>query len=571
MGLLVSGIGVLVLGYSASYFDPSRHGGEPDLGRLAGLMVGFAGAMLGLVLANGLLTLFIFWELTSVTSFLLIGFDDRSAAARAAAVRALLVTGAGGLCLLAGLLMLGQQGGTTTISGLLSAPPSGSVTNAALVLVLLGAFTKSAQWPFNFWLPGAMAAPTPVSAYLHSATMVKAGIVVIARLAPAFAAAGPWRPMVVTAGVITMFVGGIAALRQQDVKLSLAHGTVSQLGLMTVLFGLGTPETTFAGVVMLSAHALFKAALFLVVGIVDHEAGTRDMRRLRGLTGRMPVVAGAAFLAAASMAAVPPTFGYVAKEAALDGLLNSRGGGWATFALVGVVGAAVLTVAYTGRLTWLTFRSSAPEVAGGPEPIDPARVGVPTVAFVAAPALLGILSLVFGLAAGPVGDWLAEVAGSLDRASAEASLALWHGFTAAFGLSMLVLVSGAALTVWVLRRESGRGPGDASGRTCLRAPLRRPARRRPSSHRRHPERLVARVPRHRLLLAARHHRGRPARRHRWSRRVAVVGFGPPGAGGGDHRPSRTDRRHGPATVHRGGATRGDRLRAGHRVPDPWCP
>ena len=451
MGLLVTGIGVLVFTYSISYFTHER-----AIGRMAGLLVAFAGAMLGLVLSDGLLTLFVFWELTSITSFLLIGFDDRSTAARTAAVRALLVTGMGGLCLLAGLLILGQQADTGTISQLLADAPTGAVVNAALVLVLIGAFTKSAQWPFHFWLPGAMAAPTPVSAYLHSATMVKAGIVVIARFAPAFAEAGPWRPMVVTAGVITMFVGGLGALAQQDAKLALAHGTVSQLGLLVVLFGLGTPETTFAGVVMLTAHALFKAALFLIVGIIDHGAHTRDLRRLQGLTGRLPIIATAAFLAAASMAAIPPTLGFVAKEAGLDGLIDADIGLWGVVALVGVASAAVLTVAYTGRWTWFAFRPTAPGTLDGQPGIDPARVHHPSPAFAYAPVLLAGASLVLGLVAPVVSPFFDDVAGALTKLPEDIELALWHGPTTALAVSVVVLALGAALTVYVVRRESGR-------------------------------------------------------------------------------------------------------------------
>jgi len=299
MGLLVSGIGALVSVFSVGYFSA-----EHDRARIAGLLTCFAGAMLGLVWADGLLTLFVFWELTSVASFLLIGTDDRSATARAAALRALLVTGAGGLSLLAGLILLGIASDEWTISGVLAADPSGGLVPAALVLVLFGTATKSAQFPFQFWLPGAMAAPTPVSAYLHSATMVKAGIVVVARLAPVFADDAPWRPIVVVCGVASILLGGVRSMRQQDAKLALAHGTASQLGLIMVLVGLGTPATTFAGVAVLLAHALFKASWFLSVGAVDHATGTRDLRRLRGVR-RLPVLAATIVLAAASMAAIP--------------------------------------------------------------------------------------------------------------------------------------------------------------------------------------------------------------------------------------------------------------------------
>jgi multicomponent Na+:H+ antiporter subunit A len=446
MGMLVSGIGVLVLLYSMAYF-----GRRDDLGRLAGLLVAFAGAMLGIVWADGLLTLFVFWELTSITSFLLIGFDDTNTAARAAATRAFLVTGGGGLAMLAGLIILTIVGDTTTISGLLADPPSGTLTDVALVLVLLGAFTKSAQFPFHFWLPGAMAAPTPVSAYLHSATMVKAGLVVVARFAPAFAAEGSWRILVVGAGLASLVVGGIGAMRQQDAKLALAHGTVSQLGFLMVLLGLGTPAATYAGVAMLTAHALFKASLFLSVGVIDHEAGTRDMRRLRGLARTLPVVAAAVVVAAASMAAIPPTFGFVAKEKAIDGLLDNEIGGIGTVALVGIVLGSVLTVAYTIRITVGLLGNDAPGVDDGGRidadsgPIDPSSVHRPRFALLAAPALLALLSLVLGLTAGWVGDRLAEATTSLDPATSSKYLVLWPGLNEALLVSTGVIAAGVAL------------------------------------------------------------------------------------------------------------------------------
>lgn len=456
MGLVVSGIGVLVLAYSTAYF-----GRREDLGRLAGLLVGFAGAMLGIVWADGLLTLFVFWELTSITSFLLIGFDDRNAAARAAANRAFLVTGAGGLAMLAGLIILTITADATTISELVADPPTGTLTNVALVLVLLGAFTKSAQFPFHFWLPGAMAAPTPVSAYLHSATMVKAGLVVVARFAPAFAAQGPWRTLVVGAGLASLLVGGVRALRQQDAKLALAHGTVSQLGFLMVLLGLGTAAATYAGVAMLVAHALFKAALFLCVGIVDHETGTRDMRRLRGLFRSLPIVAASIIVAAASMAAIPPTFGFVAKEKALDGLLDADIGAVGTIALAGIAVGSVLTVAYTIRIAVGLLGDDAPGIAGtadgtAPElgPIDPNSLHRPSLGFAGVPALLAGLSVVAGLAAAPVGDWIAEATASLDPETGSKHLVLWPGVNEALLLSTGIIAAGVAL--WWFTRAGTR-------------------------------------------------------------------------------------------------------------------
>ena len=274
MALIITIVGLAVLGYSCSYFDPD----DPGLGRLAGLLTLFGGAMLGIVLADDLITLFTAWEITSVVSYLLIGNEHTRTQARAAALHALLVTSTGGLAMLAGIVLIGQAAGTYRISELLRDPPTGTTVTTGLVLVAVGAFTKSAQYPFHSWLPGAMAAPTPVSAYLHSATMVKAGVYLLARFAPVFALHAPWRPLVVTVGLVTMIAGGLRALRQYDLKLLLAHGTVSQLGFLVVLFGVGIPGATAAGILAIVAHAAFKAALFLTVGVIDHQTGTRDIR-----------------------------------------------------------------------------------------------------------------------------------------------------------------------------------------------------------------------------------------------------------------------------------------------------
>ena len=267
MSLIIVLVGIGVLIYAASYFAPDAR----DLGRLAGLLVLFGGSMLGLVQADNLLLLYTCWELTSITSFLLIGNRHTESRARAAALHALLITGAGGLAMLGGLVIIGNETGTYRISELVQHPPAASTAmTVAIVLILIGAFTKSAQYPFHAWLPGAMAAPTPVSAYLHSATMVKAGVVLVARFAPVFAATGVWRPLVLGTGCCTLVFGGLRALRQHDLKLLLAFGTVSQLGLLMVLFGAGTPEAATAGWELLVAHAAFKAALFMIVGIIDH-------------------------------------------------------------------------------------------------------------------------------------------------------------------------------------------------------------------------------------------------------------------------------------------------------------
>ena len=345
MVLIVSGIGVAVFAYAACYF-----GRDARLGHTIGLLTLFSGAMLGVVLADNLILLYGFWELTSVTSFLLIGEAYRNPAARAAALQAILVTGAGGLAMLLGFVILGQQAGTYRLSAILAHPPAGAAVTAALVLIALGAFTKSAQYPFHGWLPGAMVAPTPVSAYLHSATMVKAGVYLVARMAPAFALiATGWRPLVVTIGLLSMVAGGLRALRQHDLKLLLAFGTISQLGFMVVLFGVGLEAATLAGCAVILAHALFKATLFMVVGIVDHGTGTRDIRRLPDLGEGWRTTKLVAVVAAASMAGVPLTFGFVAKELGLQSFLDGGMDGSGLVLAVLVLGSAI-TAAYSARV-----------------------------------------------------------------------------------------------------------------------------------------------------------------------------------------------------------------------------
>ncbi len=468
--LVVTGIGVAVFAYARWYLHPG-----PGTGRLAGLLVFFAGSMLGLVLSDNLLALFLFWELTSVASFLLIGIDDRDASARSAAMQAFLTTGAGSLAMLAGLVLLGQQAGTFTLSLVLASPPSGAVVDVALVLVLVGVVTKSAQVPFHYWLPGAMAAPTPVSAYLHSATMVKAGVYVVARFSPAFAD-GPWRPLVLGIGAATVLLGAYRALRQNDVKLLLAFGTVSQLGLLVLLFGVGTPQAALAGCTLLLAHALFKASLFLVVGTVDHQAGTRDLRRLGGLGRRLPVLAGAAAVAAASMAGLPPLLGFVAKEAGLTGLVDAPLAGVAVAALVAavVIGSAG-TVAYSFRFAWGAFGPHEHHVGALPDGdlVDPAAVRRPAPMLVVPSVVLAALGLVLGLAPSLAAVVLEPAAGALAPGEVEA-LALWHGLTAALGLSALAVGGGAALAVARRRVErwQANAPHPPSGADAYQASLR---------------------------------------------------------------------------------------------------
>lgn len=310
--LLITGIGLLIVLYAGGYMK-----GHPQQGRFLSFLLLFMGAMLGVVVSDSLLMLFVFWELTSITSFLLIGFDHERAASRRAALQALVVTGGGGLLLLAGLIFIWDISGVTQLSMLVR---GGDVLRdspfylAALLLVLGGAFTKSAQFPFHFWLPNAMEAPTPVSAYLHSATMVKAGVYLLMRLNPVLGDTAAWQILLPFFGGLTMLTGALLAVRQTDLKLMLAYTTVSSLGLLVMLTGFGSDHAIEAAVLYLVAHSLFKGALFMVAGIIDHETGTRDVTKLGGLRKAMPITFAAALAAAISMAGLPPFFGFLAKE-----------------------------------------------------------------------------------------------------------------------------------------------------------------------------------------------------------------------------------------------------------------
>ncbi len=422
---IVAGIGLLIVVYSDAYF-----GDDAKRIRFLALLAIFTGGMAGIVVSNELLGLFVFWEITTVSSYLLIGFDDEKAQARASALQAILVTTAGGLALLGGLVLLGIESGTTSIPEIVADPPSGAVTTTALVLVFLGAFTKSAQFPFHFWLPGAMAAPTPASAYLHSATMVKAGIVLLLFLAPGFADTQLWLWVVTATGLITMAVGAVIALRQSDLKLLLAYGTVSQLGFMTALIGLGYTATALA---VLIAHSLFKAAMFLVVGIVDKATGTREVQRLSGVGAQMPVVAAAGAVAAASMAGIPPLLGFVTKEAALDVLIANEE--WISLAVI--AGASVLTVAYAALWWFGAFWTSEHAETSTVKPIA-SRMVAPTV-------VLGLFTIVLGL-------WPSGLGNVINESFVEpVKLVLWPGFKPALAVSAVVVVLGSAL--WFALRD----------------------------------------------------------------------------------------------------------------------
>ncbi|GAA4427509.1 Na+/H+ antiporter subunit A [Georgenia halophila] len=443
MTLVVGGVGALVLVACAAYFSSTA----TALGRFAGLFLAFAGAMLGLVLTDNSLLLYVFWELTTVFSYLLIGHHHDRQSSRRAAQQAIMVTTFGGLAMLGGLVVLGEvEGGSYRISELVSSAASGelgagappALVPVAVAAILLGALTKSALVPFSFWLPAAMAAPTPVSAYLHAAAMVKAGVYLVARLAPGLAghtaAADLWRWSVLGLGLLTMLVGGYRALRQHDLKLVLAFGTVSQLGLITVLVGHGDRAVALAGLALLLAHALFKAALFLLVAVVDWTVGTRDLRKLSGLGRRMPVAATVGALALASMVGLPPALGYVAKEAALEALVH-LGGPADILTLVAVAAGSVLTLAYGLRFWWGAFCRKD----GVTEPTAQRTSRL----IMASPVVLSVLGVLLGLAPTAVESVLAPHA---DAYPGEAGhLTLWGGFGVPLLITVTVLVLGTAM------------------------------------------------------------------------------------------------------------------------------
>ncbi|MFD6855777.1 Na+/H+ antiporter subunit A [Rhodococcus sp. NPDC060090] len=440
MCLLVLGIGSLILLYCARYFEDD----EPRLGIFAAEMVAFAGTMFGLVTSDNMLVLYTFWELTTVLSFLLVGHYAERASSRRAATQALLVTTAGGLAMLVGIIILGQLVGSYNLSAVIEAAPAGWLPSVAIVLVLIGALSKSAVVPLHFWLPGAMAAPTPVSGYLHAAAMVKAGIYLIARLAPAFADAAPWRPIVITLGLVSMILAGWRALRAFDLKLILAFGTVSQLGFLTALVGIGSREAALAGLTMVIAHAMFKACLFMVVGVIDHSTGTRDIRKLAHLGLKTPILAVVAALAAASMAGLPPFIGFVGKEAALEAALVAEVlPEWARIAVVaGMVLGSILTLAYSIRFIWGAFGrkqlkrpSPAVQSLHAPGPL-----------LLSAPSLLAVGGLAAGFAAPWVDTLVAPYADTLPASlSKPYHLALYHGLTLPLALTAVVIVGGISL------------------------------------------------------------------------------------------------------------------------------
>ena len=434
--LLVLGIGLLIVLYARYYIAA-----EDPMGRFYTYLLFFMGSMLGIVLSENLLLLIVFWELTSISSFLLIGFWRYRADARQGAFMALVITAGGGFAMLAGFLLLGHIVGSFELTDILAA---GQIVQAhplypvTLILILAGAFTKSAQFPFQFWLPHAMAAPTPVSAFLHSATMVKAGVFLLALLVPVLSGTALWFSIVTATGLITLVFAAYMAMFKDDLKGLLAYSTVSHLGLITFLLGLGSPLAVFAAVFHIFNHAAFKAGLFLLAGIIDHETGTRDIQRLSGLKKSMPVTAALTVIGCGAMAGVPLFNGFLSKEMFLaETLAPGLTGAWSWILPAGAVLAAAFAVAYSIRMLHGVFW-------GKPAEDLPSHPHEPPVGMILSPAFLMAVCVLVGI-------FPAFFAGPLVKAGAGAILgpdmpayhmAVWHGFNMALILSIIALAGG---------------------------------------------------------------------------------------------------------------------------------
>lgn len=441
--MLVLGIGVLVVLYARYYMSP-----KDPVPRFFSFLLAFMGSMLGIVLSGNLIQLVMFWELTSLTSFLLIGYWHHRADARRGARMAFTVTATGGLCLLAGVLMLGHIVGSYDLDVVLAS--GDTVLNhpwylPTLILIALGALTKSAQFPFHFWLPHAMAAPTPVSAYLHSATMVKAGIFLLMRLWPVLAGSDEWRWLIGGAGVCTLLVGAFIAIFQHDIKGLLAYSTISHLGLITVLLGIGTPLAMVAAIFHTVNHATFKASLFMAAGIIDHESGTRDMRHLRGLYRSMPYTATLAIVASAAMAGVPLLNGFLSKEMFFSEalLVGSNENWWMSLAAI-VMG--IFSVTYSLRFIYIFFGPITQDLPKTPH--EPPRwMRFPVEFLVLCCLIVGVIP---GLSIGPLLHTAVESV--LVEQTPYYSLSVWHGFNLPLLMSIFAL-AGGGLFYLLLRRN----------------------------------------------------------------------------------------------------------------------
>lgn len=442
-GLLVLLIGGVVLAYSA------RHLGPGDQSGFYGLMSLFAFAMLGLVLADDVIVMFVMWEITTLCSFFLIARSGP--AARAPAIRTLLVTGAGGLGLLAAAIVMAVAAGTTQLSVILASNiwDDTSLTVWVAVLIALAAFAKSAQFPFQGWLPDAMAAATPVSAYLHAAAMVKAGIYLLMRFSGVMTDVPTWNAMLISAGLITALMGAVAALRRHDLKWMMAYSTVSQLGFLVAAIGIGTPAALTAAAAHTVAHALFKGSLFMLVGIIDQRAGTRDIRELSGLGKTMPVTAALFAVSALSMAGFPPLLGFISKEKLFEAFLDAPGG-WGVGIVVGAAGvvAAIFTFAYSARMVLGAF--------GGKPMARTVHEASPW--YLLPVSLTALAGVVFGLWAAPLNSVVYGAAGAAMAMDVDGYLSLWHGVNPALLMSGVVIATGMVLVAMRDRVEEALAP-----------------------------------------------------------------------------------------------------------------
>ncbi|QOG12416.1 monovalent cation/H+ antiporter subunit A [Arcobacter sp. FWKO B] len=441
LGLLFAGlilvIGLLVIIYARYYISSND-----CMGRFYSYLLLFMGSMLGIVLSENILQLVVFWELTSLSSFLLISYWQHKAEGRDGAKMALAITGAGGLAMLAGALMLGNIVGSYNLTDILASGDlirSHSLYTPIIILILLGVFTKSAQFPFHFWLPHAMAAPTPVSAYLHSATMVKAGIFLLARLFPALSGTTEWIVLVSTAGMATLLIGAFTAMFKHDLKGLLAYSTISHLGLITLLFGFSTPLAAVAAIFHIINHATFKASLFMVAGIIDHETGTRDMRRLSGLWAFMPHTATLAMVAASAMAGVPLLNGFLSKEMFFERALEDATLHTLIIPILATV-AGMFSVAYSIRFIHdVFFNGETKELPKTPH--EPPRfMKIPVDLLVIACFAVGTLPM-FTVA--PI--LATAVMGSLQAPLPDYSLAIWHGFNIPLMMSIVAFIGGSLI------------------------------------------------------------------------------------------------------------------------------
>jgi multicomponent Na+:H+ antiporter subunit A len=433
--LLISGIGTIIMVYAGGYMA-----GHHQLGRFYVYLLMFMGSMLGVVLSDNLITFFVFWELTSISSYFLIGFNHEDKESRASALQALLITAGGGLALLPGLLLMGQIGGSYEFSELLV---QGDVFRdhayyvPILLLVLAGAFTKSAQFPFHIWLPNAMAAPTPVSAYLHSATMVKAGIYLLARTSPVLSETSLWQWLVGGAGFITLVLGAYLAFPQKDLKRLLAYSTISALGTLVFLLGLNTPLAIKAAIVYLLVHSLYKGSLFLVAGIIDHETGTRNVDLLRGLRKSMPITAAVAILAALSMASLPPLFGFIGHEIVYEAIIEEAGF-VPRITAIGVVLSSIILFSVAGIVGVAPFLGSRGKTPKAPHEA-PVSLWVGPAILAAFGLVLGIIPTLF------VGALLEPAVSAAAGVPVVVDLKIWHGINPALILSGITTVIGIGL------------------------------------------------------------------------------------------------------------------------------